>query len=64
MNCTKLFKSIEDSFQMEASSEEDQLRRRLACANTEYFLRTNNLCDMSGERSELWNDNYQSRKEA
>lgn len=57
-----LFKGIEDSFQMDASSEENQLRRRIACANIELFLRVGEVGDMRGSRSELWNSDYQERK--
>jgi hypothetical protein len=54
-------KCVEDALQMSALTEEEQMRRRICCANVEYFLRVNQMYDMSGERSEIWASAHSKR---
>lgn len=52
---------IQDALELSAITEEEQMRRRICCANVEYFLRVNQMYDMSGERSEIWASAHSKR---
>lgn len=51
---SKLFEAMENSLQMENTTNIKKVNRKLNIANVEYFLRTMNINDMFGRRSEVW----------
>jgi hypothetical protein len=59
---SKVLEAMESSLQMDATSEESLLRRDLSCANVEYLLRTMEISDMKGSRSEAWAMAHKERK--
>lgn len=58
---SKVLEAMESSLQMDATSREGMFLRDLSCANVEYFLRTMEISDMEGSRSEAWAKGYNRR---